>query len=108
MAYNGTAVLPVGKSLNPHRPDGTFFYTFGKDLTVYVMWKTSDARTRPTRVLTSAGPLPGWKINAEFDLYHDQTGAQMGRYKVVGVKDFKSREQAGDIPDIAIKHAVFK
>ncbi len=106
MAYRGTAVLPTGSSMNPRNPYSSPF--FDSRLVVYVMWKTSDARTRPTRVLTSSGPLPGWKLNAEFDLYHDQTGAQMGRYKVVGVKHFGSLEQAGDIPDIAIKHAVFK
>ncbi len=106
MAYNGIAVLPTGESLNPHRPTTSAAPWYGQ--TVYVMWKTSDARTRPTRVLSSSGPLPGWKLNAVFDLYHDQTGAQMGTYKVVGVKDFKSGEHAGDIPNIAIKHAVFK
>ncbi len=104
MAYNGTAVLPTGDSLNVWRP-GLSPWATG---VVYVMWKTSDARTRPTRVITSSGALSGWKINEEFELYHDQTGAQMGRYKVVGVKDFSTGEFAGQIPDLAIKHAVFK
>lgn len=106
MAYSGTAVLPVGTTLNPRYPQGSTYYD--PSLVVYVMFKTSDTRTRPTRVLTSSGPLVGWTLGSEHDLYHDQTGAQMGRYKVVGVKDFKSGEQAGDIPDFKIKHAVFK
>jgi hypothetical protein len=106
VAYHGSAVLPVGSSLNPAYPQTAEYYA--DDLVVYVMWKTSDQRTRPTRVLTSYGALSGWTINSVHELYHDQTGAQMGSYKVVGVKDFKSGESTGMIPNIAIKHAVFK
>jgi hypothetical protein len=105
MAYRGTAVLPTATSVNPRYPVNSYI---AGDETLYVMWKTSDTRTRPTRVLASSGPLPGWKIDSEHDLYHDQTGAQMGRYRVVGVKDLKSGEQAGNVPDFSIKHAVFK
>ena len=106
MAYRGTAVLPVGQTLNPRYPHHSIYYD--PKLVVYVMWKTSDGRTRPTRVLTSAGPLAGWTLGSEHELYHDQSGAQMGVYKVVGVKDFASGEQAGNIPNFKIKHAVFK
>ncbi len=107
MAYYGTAVLPVGESLNPFNPDTTYTY-FDLNQTVYVMWKLDEARTRPTRVLTSFGPLKGWEIDSVHDLHHDQTGAQMGSYKVVGVHHFRSGEMAGNVPDIKIKHAVFK
>lgn len=106
MAYSGSAVLPTGETLNPRYPQGSPYYE--KDLVVYVMFKTTDARTRPTRVLTSWGPLAGWTLGTLHDLYHDQTGAQLGRYRVVGVKDFASGEQAGDVPDYKIKHSVFK
>lgn len=104
MAFNGTAVLPVGESINPRRPQTATY--FDLDQTAYVMFKLNDARTRPTRVLTSFGAM--WKLDEVVELFHDQTGAQLGTYKVVGIHDFRSGEMAGNVPDSKIKHAVLK
>ncbi len=107
MAYVGTAVLPTGENINPAKPAGAPYYA--PDLVAYVMFKLNEQRTRPTRVLTSAGLLgPDWMLDMEHMLYHDQTGAQLGTYKVVGIHDFASGETAGDVPDIKMSHSVFK
>lgn len=105
MAYNGFAALPVGESINPRFPQGATYYDPGQ--TAFVLFKTSEARTRPTRVYTSYGHL-GIKVGDEIELYHDQTGAQLGRYRVAGIHDFGSGEMAGQVPDMKIKHCVAK
>ncbi len=106
MSYFGASVLPTGESINPRYPQMATYYDV--DQVAYVMFKTLDERTRPTRVLTSFGALDGWTLGTEHDLFHDQTGAQLGRYRVVGVHHFGSGEKAGDVPDRKIKHSVFK
>lgn len=105
MAFNGFAALPVGESINPRYPQSGTYYDEGQ--TAYVLFKTSEARTRPTRVYTSYGDL-GLKIGSVIDLYHDQTGAQLGTYRVSGIHHFGSGEMAGEVPDIRIKHCVAK
>ena len=100
------SVLPTGESMNPRFPREASY--FDEAQTAYVLFKLSDNRTRPTRVVTSFGPLQGWTLGSEHELYHDQTNAYLGRYKVVGVHHFASNEHAGDVPDIKIKHCVVK
>lgn len=104
--YGRVAVLPVGESMNPLNPAGATY--FDKDQVAYVLFKTSDKRTRPTRVVTSFGLVPGWKIGTELVLEHDQTQYYMGDYQIVGIHDFASGEWAGDVPNYKIKHAVLK
>lgn len=106
MAYSGTAVLPTDSTMNPRQPSSSPYCADG--LVAYVLWKVSEHRVRPTRVITSAGPMAGWRIDSEHELYHDQTGAQMGRYKVVGVTDLETGDEAGYVPDFLIKHSVVK
>lgn len=101
------AALPVGDSLNPRSPDRSH-YAFNQGLVGYVLWKTSEQRTRPTRILTGYGAVRGWTIGTEIHLHHDQTGAYMGQYRIHGVIDFDTMEAAGDVPDIKIKWQVLK
>ncbi len=90
---------PIGSSISP-------FATRDPGSTFYVMYKLSEARTRPTRVLISrSGPRPGWRIGTHFDLYHGTTGNSLGEYMVVGILDSDSGELTGDVPDRAIKAA---
>lgn len=102
------AVLPTGQSLNARDPDPTKHAYYDPKQVVYVMYKISERRTRPTRNVTSYGPIDGWRIGTTVYLMHDQTHAMLGEYKVVGVKDFATGEEAGDVPDLSIKHAVVK
>jgi hypothetical protein len=102
------AVLPTGQSLNAANPDPDKHPYYDVDQVVYVLYKRDERRTRATRVLTSFSPIEGWQIGTVLSLRHDQTGAVLGSYKIVGVKEFATGEEAGDVPDIAIKHAVLK
>lgn len=106
MSYPYTPVLPTAETLNPLFPADSVYYDVGQ--TAYVLFKTSDARTRPTRVLTSFGALSDWHVGKEVDLSHDQTGRLLGRYRVVGVHHFASGERVGDVPNMKLKHCVAK
>lgn len=110
MAYgtrgNPVSALPTGESMNPLKPQGATYYDPGQ--TAYVMFKVSEARTRPTRVFTSFGNFPDWKIGTLVHFMHDQTGAYLGEYRVSGIHHFATGEMAGDVPDIKIKHSVAK
>jgi hypothetical protein len=100
--------LPTGQSLNAASPDPSKHVYYDPSAVVYVLYKLNERRTRATRVLTSFHPQDGWRIGTVLGLYHDDTRAYLGEYKIVGVKDFRNGEQAGDVPDISIKHAVMK
>lgn len=102
-AYTDYAALPTGTSMNPSSPETAEYYDEGQ--TAYILFK--DGRTRPTRVYTSFGGF-AVVIGDFMTLYHDQTGAALGRYEVVGIKHFASGESAGTIPNSKIKHCVAK
>lgn len=104
---NAVAVLPVGESLNPANPDRSH-YAFGDGLVGYTLFKVSEPRTRPTRVITSYGPVSGWQIGTTIHLQHDQTMAYMGEYRIVGIVSWDDDESAGQVPDIKIKWQVLK
>lgn len=104
---DSVAALPVGESINPANPDRSH-YAFGQGLVGYVLFKTSEQRSRPTRVLTGYGTIPGWTVGTEIHLHHDQTGAYMGQYRIDGVVDFDTMETAGRVPDMKIKWQVLK
>lgn len=64
----------------------------------YVLFKISDTRTRATRFMTAADPVPGVRIGSSLDLTSVE-GVFLGQYMIVGVIDYENNEQAGDIPD---------
>jgi hypothetical protein len=102
-----TAVLPTGGYINPTLLADSKKYS--SEWVAYVLFKQNEQRTRPTRVLTSHGSL-GWKLGDDQWLYHDQTGAALGHYKVVGITyaDRAKGAPVGDVPDVRIKHCVAK
>lgn len=111
-AYGGSrglaaAALPTGLTISPDRLDDSPY--FDTAWVAYVLFKTSEARTRPTRVFTSHHSL-GWKVGDLVHLEHDQTNAYLGEYKVVGITyaDPANGVNIGDVPDIKIKHCVAK
>ena len=103
---NTVAALPTGESMNPANPQGATYYDIGQ--TAYVLWKVNDNRTRPTRVFTSFGTIDEWKLETRIHLHHDQTGARLGEYRIVGIHHFASGEKVGLVPDLKIKHCVAK
>ena len=103
---NPVAALPTSKSMNPRFPTDAEYYA--SDQIAYVLFKENEARTKPTRVFTSFGPIEEWKLGTLIHLEHDQTGAYLGLYKITGIHDFGSGERAGDVPNFKIKHCVAK
>lgn len=119
MSWTGYAALPTGETINPqHLADSPYFFD---EMVAYVLFKTSEARTRPTRVFTSSGYLTfdeatpdgrvvsrAMKVGDEIELYHDQDGTQLGEYRVCGISRADNGAEVGLVPDIKIKHCVAK
>jgi hypothetical protein len=104
----GTAIVrPTNESLNPC--DFSHHTLWDPGWVVYVLWKTSDARSRPTRVITSHGPVPGWKVGEKLYVQHDE-GRYLGDYEIVGITYASSSagRSVGSIPSLKIKHSVVK
>lgn len=108
--------LPVsdgshGGFLNPRSwagpPHDFFDKGFMDEPVAYVLFKTSESRTRPTRVLTSIGGM-GWKVGDEMRLYHSQTGLLLGHYQICGISRKDNYIKVGNVPDRLIRHCVVK
>jgi hypothetical protein len=99
-------VLPTGEQMNPCHPESATYY--GKDQTVLVMRRLDIPRTRPTRVITTYGGGSFYPIGSKHSLFHDQTGAFLGDYEVVGQRDYSTGISQGIVPDRLIKQSVFK
>jgi len=98
-------VLPTGEQMNPMHPEGATYY--GKDQVVYVMRRLDVPRTRPSRIITSYGSLH-YPLGFRASVYHDQTGAFLGDYELVGTRDFSTGESQGEVPNRLIPQSVFK
>jgi len=98
--------LPTGSSMNPQAPQDSAF--FDAQQTCYVLQKVSEARTRPTRVLTSFAGITSVGIGSRFMLRHDQHFTGLGEYEVVGIAEFFSGVRFGDVPNRKIMHCVAK
>lgn len=112
---NSYAVLPVGESIDPTTLDQSQYWDI--EWVAYVLFKRNESRTRPTRVLTSHGPLTfvpsigvrrDLKLGDVIHLEHDQTQAYLGEYEVVGIHREDNGAVVGDVPSIRIKHCVAK
>jgi hypothetical protein len=98
-------VLPTATKINPAAPQSATYYD--PDQVAYVMRRMDVPRTRPTCVATSFGTADG-KIGDRWVFIHDQTGARLGEYEVVGIAIFKTGETIGEVPNANINHRVFK
>jgi len=98
-------VLPTGEQMNPSHPEGAVY--FDKDQVVYVMRRLDVPRTRPSRVITSFGRISN-DIGDKVSIFHDQTGAFLGDYELVGIREYTSGRTQGEVPDRLIPHSVFK
>jgi len=109
----------TGSYMNPAFPIDADFYDVGQ--VAYVLFKSSEARTRPTRVLTSYGPLQmrdpdnlsvvtrrALRLGDIITLNNDQSGSWVGDYRVAGIHHFATGSRVGDVPDRKLKHSVAK
>jgi hypothetical protein len=106
VSFETVAVLPTGTTMSPLLPVGATYYDVAQ--TAYVLFKLNEARTRPTRVMTSFGNITHWKLGTEIVLEHDQTQVVLGRYRIDGIHHFASGERAGEVPNLKLKHCVVK
>jgi hypothetical protein len=112
--YEGTAALPTGESINPANPEGATYYD--NQLVAFILQRVDEPRNRPTRVMTGyvseGDQLHGygekWDLGKEVQLRHDQTFAQLGMYRIVGIINFRNGKREGLIPNRKIKQCVFK
>lgn len=100
-----TAILPTGEKLNPANPKGAEYYD--ERQVAYVVRPIH--KEKATRVFTSYGRLSAdWDVGTIQTCRHDQTGALLGVFEVVGVADFSTGFTEGDVPDRKLAHGVFK
>ena len=104
-------VLPFGKSTPRWNVDDVENFTFGKDWLGHaigiVCQRTDVDRTRPSRLIFTSGsgmPADSDKIGNVFLARHDQTGAKLGVYEIVGLvfwdTDGNPLRKVGNVPDV--------
>jgi len=118
--YRGEApyILPLGRNYgkcNPLKPDT---FPFGgsdwlKGDSVFVLERLDKSRNGPSRIVIGSGyGYASWRIGNEWTCRHDQTGAKLGEYRVVGIVVYDEQGQVarveGNVPDKALSAAVFK
>ena len=94
------ALLPTGKTMNPRRPEGAYYYDPGQTAIVV------DMGGGKLRCLTSFGDLESWPIDSRHEIHHDQTFRRLGNGKVVG--KVVHGVAHGNVPNRALPHWVFK
>ena len=112
-------VRPTGESIDPTKLDQSQYWDIA--WVAYVLDKTSEQRTRPTRVITSHGPLHAREANPvtgskfrdlmlgdEIKVWGDEKGDWLGDYRVVGIAREDTGAVIGNVPAIRIKHQVVK
>jgi hypothetical protein len=102
---NDTVVFPVGRSINPARPDSAD-EAYDPRMLVLVLARRGEAR--PGRVITTFDYPQSWPLGGSVRLRHDQTHRLLGDYAVVGRSDIQTGMQDGDVPDRLLPWAVLK
>ena len=65
----------------------------------YVLFKLSEKRTRPSRLMFRSQPVDDWKLGTTFWLQKSGSMENLGEYMIVGLMEAQSGEYAGQIPD---------
>lgn len=111
-------ILPLGKDYSKVNVLASDTFPFGgrkwmENATVYVMSKPE--RTRPTRAFVGSSGTNEhgeWAIGNVWKCYHDQTGANLGTYTVVGIVQYGTQGQVikvvGEVPTTKLSLSVFK
>ena len=100
------SLLPTGAMMNPARPEDAAYYD--KDQVAYIVTGVSQDCYGVIRVLTSYGRLNGWNLNTLHTIRHDQSCRSLGRWRVTGIRNYKTGWQKGEIPDRPVRQWVFK
>lgn len=112
-------ILPFGRGYAKFNPlkDGPI-HEFGQkwlsNMTALICRRLDEKRTRPSRLIWTSGVnLPDRdKIGQKFTARHDQTGARLGEYEIVGIVQYDIDgnvwRTAGDVPDVKFTQATYK
>lgn len=103
-------VLPFGREYGKWNPRDVENHPFGQSwlggTLALICQRTDENRSFPTRLIhTSGGPVPSPddRIGLSFTARHDQTGAKLGVYEIVGIvvyaPDGSVARLVGDVPD---------
>jgi hypothetical protein len=103
--HGDVAILPCETQANPW--DTTTIEYFSPEQVGYILQKPE--RTRPTRIVMSSGDLGNeFALDSWHVFRHDQTGALLGRYQVVGIARYDIGQMVGDVPNRMLAYSVFK
>jgi len=100
------SLLPTGETMNPARPASATYYD--QDQVAYIVTGISQNCEGVVRVLTSYGRLNGWTLGTIHAVRHDQSGRSLGRWKITGIRNYKTGFQVGKIPGRPLRQWVFK
>lgn len=112
-------ILPFGREHGKWNPRDVENAAFGKSwlsgMYAIICLRTDQARSRPSRLIFSHGnPLREEqdKIGNYFMAKHDQTGAFLGEYRIVGIvawnADGDVLRVVGDVPDVKYSQNTYK
>lgn len=113
-------VLPFGKGYPKWSPFDVDNAAFGKSWlagdTVLVCKRYDQHRTRPSRVIFTSESIHKLsnrdKIGQRFTARHDQTGARLGEYEIVGLVGYDADGEVevvvGDVPDVKYSVNTYK
>jgi len=117
--YRGVAdyVLPFGREYGKWSALDPESHPFGKQWlgqsSALICKRLDQDRTRPTRIIHTSGVAGGKdRIGNVWEYRHDQTGARLGEYEIVGVVVYGSDGSvalvAGDVPATKMSLSTYK
>ena len=116
-------ILPFGKGygkFNPHSVEDAANHEFGQGwlagMTAIICQRIDVEREGPSRLIWTAGHvMPGNDrdlIGSEFTARHDQTGALLGMYRIVGLALYDRKGvlavAVGNVPDRKFSQSTYK
>ena len=110
-------ILPFGRGYSKWNPWDVENHEFGKHwlagMTAIICKRQDEERSFPTRLVwTSGGPSKSDRIGNAFLARHDQTGAKLGVYEIVGLVMYDQKGDVlrveGDVPDRKYSQSTYK
>jgi hypothetical protein len=111
-------ILPFGQGYGKWNPRDVENASFGKSwlsgMVAIICFREDQERQHPSRLIFTSDGLPSERdrIGARFTARHDQTGAKLGVYRIVGLvfydRDGDVLRIEGDVPERKLAQATYK